>query len=137
MNSRIRNKQSQRTGAMAERLCEIALRQAGYRLVEKVEAPRTKTGIYLRTCSGDFRAVGDEGRSILVECKWRDQPHLTPCCFADHQRKSLIEHHKAGGVSIIAHVTPRGCRLIYWPEALEILTPASDRIAAGREEDHG
>lgn len=116
-----RHKASQRTGRLGEALCELELKRQGYRMVEKVEAPRTKTGIYLKTCSGDFRAVGPEGRSVLVECKWRDR-NLRPSDFQPHQIQSLIDHHAAGGISIIAHCQrDGGCRLMQWPEITPLL----------------
>lgn len=120
MRPHFRARASQKTGKIAEQLCEIALKRAGYRLVEKVEAPRTKTGIYLRTCSGDFRAVENGGRSVLVECKFRDR-NLRKSDFRPHQIESLQDHHNAGGLSIVAHVTREGCRLIHWNEVFLIL----------------
>lgn len=107
------NRTNQRTGRMAEKLTEIALRQRGYLLVEKVEAPRTKTGVYLRTCSGDFRAIQPGGLSVLVECKYRDRP-LRKTDFRHHQWASMKEHHGAGGITLVAHVTRYGCSLIRW-----------------------
>jgi len=111
----IHHARSQRTGKIGEQLTEIALKQAGYLLVEKVEAPRTRGGIFLRTCSGDFRAVEPGGRSVLVETKFRDRP-LRKSDFRPHQIAFLQNHHSAGGLSIVAHVSRNGCRLIPWAE---------------------
>lgn len=124
MKSPFRHRQSQRTGAMAEKLCEIELRRAGYKLIEHPEVKKIKTAtgwVCSKKVSGDFRAVGPEGKSVLVECKWRDKPNLCPSDFRDHQIRSLIDHDAAGGISIVAHVSPRGCRLIPWPQAFKEL----------------
>jgi hypothetical protein len=107
--------QRQRNGKLGERLCEMALRQAGFLLIEKVEAARTQSGIYLKTCSGDFRAIEQGGRSVLVECK-ACKGNLTRSRFRPHQIATLQAHHEAGGISIVAHVTAAGCRLIPWGE---------------------
>ena len=117
----------QRNGRIGERLCEIALRQRGYLLIEKVEAARTQTGIYLKTCSGDFRAVEPGGRSVLVECK-SCKGNLTRSKFRPHQISSLQEHHAAGGRSIVAHVTDAGCRLIPWEDICAKLILAESGI---------
>jgi hypothetical protein len=52
---------------------------------------------------------------VLVECKYRDR-NLRRSDFQDHQIMSLQEHHAAGGISLVAHVTRDGCRLIGWAE---------------------
>lgn len=119
-------KKSQSTGRMAESLCRLALEQAGYAMIEKVETPRIQVKgrfIYTKTCSGDFRAVGPGGKSVLVECKYRDRP-LRPSDFQDHQIESLRKMNKLDGISIVAHVSQNGCRLYSWKEAvIEICLP--------------
>jgi hypothetical protein len=109
-------KKSQATGKMGEALCEIALRNAGYKMIERVR-PATMVikgkMVYLTQCSGDFRAVGPGGKSVLVECKYRER-NLRPSDFQAHQIKSLNDHFLSQGISIVAHVDQHGCRLIMW-----------------------
>jgi hypothetical protein len=116
-------KRSQKTGDMAERLCQIALEQAGYKLIEKVTTPRICVKgrfIYTKTCSGDFRAVGPGGRSVLVECKYRDRP-LRPSDFQPHQLESLSKHYACGGTSLIAHCSKDGCTITEWSFAIDLI----------------
>ncbi|MCX7933844.1 MAG: hypothetical protein N3A66_01130, partial [Planctomycetota bacterium] len=63
---------SYRLGRMAEKIAEVKLREMGFVMIEKVEPARTSSGVYLRQCSGDFRAVmPPDGVSVLVEVKYR------------------------------------------------------------------
>lgn len=123
-------KKSQSTGRMAEQLCRIALEQAGYAMIEKVETPRIQVKgrfIYTKTCSGDFRAVEPKtGKSVLVECKYRER-NLRPSDFQDHQLANLATHQVAGGISLVAHITQNGCILIPLSEAA-LMMHITDRI---------
>lgn len=115
-----RFKRSQKTGDIGEGMAEIELRRLGYRCIEKVQTARTQYGKCIKSCSGDFRAVGPGGRSVLVEVKWRDRGHIRPSDLKPHQRAMLAEHHNAGGISLIIHASPAGCRVMFWEEVKEI-----------------
>ncbi len=120
----------QRRGAETEERVERALRARGFALVEKVEVPfgTTQDGVRFarRKVSGDFRAVGPGGLSVLVESKaYPDRlPHSA---FKPHQIESLRAHHAAGGITEVAWTDGEVLRFIPWAafEAVEFVKGSS------------
>ena len=114
---------SQRLGKRAEEAVRLALQAAGFRMIERVATPwtvtfhrgRPKAAFPTAKVSGDFRAVEPgTGRSVLVEVKCRSG-RLRWSDLRPHQRQALDEHHRLGGISILAWVTGWEVRLLRWP----------------------
>ena len=114
---------SQRLGKRAEEAVRLALQAAGFRMIERVATPWTVTfregrpqaAFPVAKVSGDFRAVEPgTGRSVLVEVKCRSG-RLRWSDLRPHQRRALEEHHRLGGISILAWVTAWDVRLLRWP----------------------
>ena len=107
----------QRNGAKAEELVEAQLNGRGFALVEKVEVPFRPGAdgkmTARRKVSGDFRAVGPGGRSVLVEVKHHEE-RLSHGAFRPHQLEALEEHHRAGGISEVAWVDRGQVHFIDW-----------------------
>jgi hypothetical protein len=143
----------QRRGAETEERVERALRARGFALVEKVEVPfgirknkiTGKPERYgKRKVSGDFRAVGPGGLSVLVESK-AYPGHLKFSAFEPHQIESLRAHHAAGGITEVAWTDGEALRFIPWArfEAVEfvkgssvvfVLTGSFESIGLARDE---
>lgn len=114
---RMKARVSQRRGANAELLVALRLRGMGFHMVEKIEVGWKKIGgRWLRAAkvSGDFRAVGQGGRSCLFEVKfradrlrWNDLEH--------HQVRALDAHANAGGASFLVWVHHAGLEVMPWP----------------------
>lgn len=110
----------QRNGAKAEELVEARLKARGFVLVEKVEVPfriNKATGQMSarKKVSGDFRAVGPGGLSVLIEVKHHEE-RLSHGAFREHQLTALEEHHRAGGISEVAWVDRGLVHFIPWHE---------------------
>lgn len=121
--SRSGGRQSQKVGKNAEEAVRLALQTAGYRMIERVATPwtvtfqggRPKAAFPTSKVSGDFRAIEPgTGRSVLVEVKCRSG-RLRWSDLRPHQRQTLDEHHRLGGISILAWVTEDEVRLLRWP----------------------
>lgn len=97
---------------------EARLKGRGFALVEKVEVPfrinKTTGQMSARKkVSGDFRAVGPGGRSVLVEVKHHEE-RLAYGAFRPHQLEALEEHHRVGGISEVAWVDRGQVHFIDW-----------------------
>ena len=116
-------KRRRANGEFSQNLVHQELRRRGYKLVEPVFSPwrvirsgnRIVNAFPLTKVSGDFRAVGSGGRSVLVEVKGREEGNLSFSVFAPHQRAALDEHADAGGLTLIAWVRDIGIRWFEWP----------------------
>src|SRR5690242_10780684 len=110
-------------GEYSQGVVEKEMVSRGYRLIEAVYTPcrvvrvqgRSVSALPLKKVSGDFRAVGPDGRSILVEVKGRDEGNLPWSAFADHQVAVLTEHAEAGGESLVAWVRASTIKWFTWP----------------------
>ena len=130
---RIAAKRSQALGEWGQRMAQAYMRQLGYQVVDRIETGTRQIGGVRRftaRASGDIRAVGTRGRSVLVEVKVRAE-RLLRSDLEDHQRKALQAHHEAGGLSLVAWVVQGtvDCHLLPWP-----VWPDSDR-APGLDAD--
>ena len=67
--------------------------------------------------TGDFRAVGPNGLSVLIEVKVRDRKLLWSS-FQEHQRKALSKHAQLGGISLIVWVE-EDIYVLRWPMPAE------------------
>lgn len=119
MRRRIVAKQSQQLGEWGQRCAQLALQRGGFEMVERIETgTRQIRGVrrFTQRASGDIRAVGKDGRSVLVEVKVRADK-LLRSDLEEHQRRSLQQHHDAGGQSLVAWVVDRttDCLLLPWP----------------------
>lgn len=122
--ARARGRQAQRLGEQAELLVKSELTRRGFRMIEAVNVPMKP--IYrdgeliavkrLAKVSGDWRAVGPSGQSVLVEVKARPgrlQYHV----IERHQVRALQQHQEAGGLSLVAWYDTDAARvhIIEWP----------------------
>lgn len=96
-----------RHGREGEALVAAWLRDHGYHMVEKCEVAFRKGAdgeLHARgKVSGDFRAVGRDGQSVLVEVK-SHAGSLPHGAFRVHQLEALSAHSSFGGLSLIAWV---------------------------------
>ena len=109
-----------RHGREGEALVAAWLREHNYHMIEKCEvAFRNGADGKLHArgkVSGDFRAVGLNGQSVLVEVK-SHAGSLPYGAFRAHQLTALSEHNAWGGLSLIAWVettVPGMPRLHVW-----------------------
>ena len=117
-----RARTNRRTGETAQDIAKRALEAAGYIMVERVHTPwgvvrrgkRIVSAYPLEKVSGDFRAITPDGRSVLVECKCRQEPSLSLSDFAPHQIEALDEHYLHRGRTLIAWVYNGKCKLLNW-----------------------
>ncbi len=95
------------------------LNQRGFHMVERIGTPAKKVNgrmIFLEKVSGDHRALGSGGRSVLVETKTRlSDDRLRYHFFEEHQREALQQHHELGGFSLVSWVSEHGIFLLRWP----------------------
>ncbi|MBA3622981.1 MAG: hypothetical protein H0W48_00625 [Methylibium sp.] len=121
----MRNRQRQRRahGAQAESIIPARLRALGFHLVERVHTPwqimrgvngRITSAFPLEKVSGDFRCVAPGGRSVLVEVKSRSR-RLPYSAVERHQALALDQHYLAGGMSLLAWVSPEGVVILDYP----------------------
>lgn len=116
-----RGRATQRKGKVGELAAEQTLRAMGFRFIKPVGKHvhltpiDARRGIYLvkfvSTLPGDFTAVGDNGRSVLVEVKHindRDVLRWSDLRKGKNglpgQPESLNAHHEAGGMSLLVWV---------------------------------
>lgn len=112
---------------MGERLAQYALNSLNLRMVEKIHVGwrllRTvnrrgsQTLAWIvpqKKVSGDYRAITDTGRSVLIEVKYRDEKLLWSN-LAKHQVEALNEHVTYGGLSLLIWVTSEEAFVLRWP----------------------
>ncbi len=125
--AKLRGRVNKIRGDHAEQLVLYRLRQMGFLAIVKLETgwrvKRARGRIIgatpLAKVTGDFRAVGGMGQSVLVETKRRDGK-LRLCDFAPHSRQALTDHADAGGASLIAWVSTRGEVVVFpWGRLVE------------------
>ena len=119
-------RRSQAKGDTGERIARLALSALGLRQIERIY-----TGVVIHEwmswlghgvarisakyrVSADFRALTNEGRSVLVEVKARDDK-LVWSDLKDHQRSALTEHHLANGLSLLVWITGSDVFVLRWP----------------------
>ncbi len=105
-------------GEHGHALIEHRLRALGFGQIERIETGyRRRAGRYVacRRVAGDIRAVvPGSGRSVLVECKFRDD--LLPFhALAKHQEQALRMHHQLGGISILGWTSRKGVLILQFP----------------------
>ncbi len=113
----IASRRSQRMGAQAQRVVVRLLRVRGYKCVTEIATKMRKCGarwVFAERAEGDIRAVGHDGVSVLVECKYRSHDHLSWSDLAAHQIASLNAHTAAGGESLLAWVGSGGVQVLSW-----------------------
>jgi hypothetical protein len=130
---RQRGKASQRDGEAAEVYVGGWL-AARFRMVERVRVGwkvrrgpggRILDAWPLEPVSGDWRAVGTGGQSVLVEVKRR--PVAERLDWSDleaHQHDGLRTHAVAGGLSLVAWVATDAARIIGLAVLLYPVSPA-------------
>ena len=125
----------QKSGESTEARVEVALKERGYSMVEKINVSfgvnrATGKQFAKKKVSGDFRAVRaqkffnfadqvDVGISVLVECK-HHVGSLPYSAFRPHQIEALAEHSRLGGISLVAWDNGEDIKLIHWFELDEI-----------------
>ncbi len=119
-------------GEHAQTMVAYALRAAGFAMIQPIATswritrrydPKTKTSKIVGASPkakvlADFMAiVPGSGRSTLIEVKMRSDNTLSLSDFEPHQINALSEHHKLGGLSLVAVVMGKDVRLLEWPIA--------------------
>jgi len=119
-----KNRKAQRDGDHAEQLVRSRLTWFGIPFVQRIHTGWKifRVGgrvVDARPCArvaGDFWGVMTDGRCLLVEVKTREAAKLSLSDLEDHQIQALDAVRRAGGVAILAWVTPEGdCWFIDWP----------------------
>lgn len=111
---------SQGAGADAEAIVRNRLIASGFKHVCRIETGFAKIRgkwTRVRKVAGDIRCVGEDGRSVLVEVKWRPE-RLVFSDLENHQIDALNEHQYVGGMSLLAWCHRGGAELLYWSELL-------------------
>ena len=124
---RTRNKINQREGDEAQAIVERFMREVGYKRVERVETGFSlvrRNGTIIgahpkRAVSGDIKAIGPKGKSVLVEVKHRPaKPNgrlvLTWNDFEEHQIEALDGFTEAKGWAFVAWVTSLYPARLFW-----------------------
>ena len=101
-------RQSQAQGAAAEDAVVPALRRYGCRMIERIHTPwkvlwkdgKPVKAWTVESVSGDYRAVCEDGRSVLVEVKSR-KGRLVWSALEAHQVEALDWHSHLGGLSLL------------------------------------
>lgn len=127
---RIQGKKNVAMGAAAEFLVKRALERLGFGQLCRIETGwrvmRVKGRMIVRgpmaKVAGDWRAVGKNGQSVLVEVKHRAEK-LIYSDLESHQVRALDEHHALGGLSLLAWVHDQGAIIMRWP--IPLLVPRS------------
>lgn len=112
----------QRSGQTGQATIVCLLRSLGFQCVEEVHTGMRMVGkingkpryVHSQKVSGDIRAVGPRGQSVLVEVKRRVKGNLTYSDLEPHQHRALNQHWDALGISLLAWVSDRGAILMFW-----------------------
>ena len=118
-----RQKARRAHGKAGESLVKARLIAMGYNMVETVHTPwglirrggRIVGAYPVEKVSGDFRAITDEGKSVLVEVKSREEGNLPWSAFEAHQREALTLHNSCNGITYIAWVRGEEIQMWRWP----------------------
>lgn len=117
---------SKRMGEHGEQAAYLALRSIGLEFIEPIHQawklirwlPKYGRGaahiVPLKKLKGDFRAIGRDGVSVLVEVKMRDE-QLLWSDLKQHQREALTEHYQCGGMSLVVWVATNDIFVLEWP----------------------
>ena len=101
----IRSRRAQRSGQTGQTIVATLMRQLGFRCVEEIHTGMRRVGdryVHCKRVSGDIRAVGEKGVSVLVEVKWRKKTTTLPYgALEDHQRRALNAHLDTGGWTLL------------------------------------
>lgn len=105
MTTSAQARRSQRLGEQLEELALSTLRGEGC-LVERIATPvRVIGGRRVQTAKvfGDLVGLNQLGKGLLVECKNRGRKPR-PSDFRPHQKATLIDWHRRGGVALVAYL---------------------------------
>lgn len=115
-----------RMGEHGERAAHYALNALGLEFIEPIYQawklirwmPKCGRGaahiVPLKKLKGDFRAIGPDGVSVLVEVKLREGRLMWGDLKA-HQREALTEHYQFGGESLVVWVATNEIYILRWP----------------------
>lgn len=119
---------SQKMGEFGEQIAQYALKEFGLRMIERVNTPwkiiwkKNSNGVNIPArvfpaakVSGDFRAIGPAGKSVLIEVKYRENS-LVYSDLEDHQIRALHEHTIHGGLSFLLWITQNLWMIYDWSE---------------------
>ncbi len=115
---------AQAAGASAETLVRGRLTWLGVPFVQRIHTGWKiirRNGVVIdarpvERVAGDWWGILPDGRCLLVEVKDREAEKLSLSDLEPHQRRALDAVQMAGGVSVVAWVTPRGdCWFLDWP----------------------
>ncbi len=105
----ISGRRNQRVGQTVQQVAAMRLIYLGFNMVIQIATPMKKIlgkWVHCGQAEGDIRAMGPGGLSVLCECKSRKpdtvEPHLIFSIFEHHQVARLDQHHRLGGISLVA-----------------------------------
>ena len=118
-----RQKRRRASGEVGQEIVRLEMRRRRFKMVEAVHTPwrvvrkmgRIVGAFPVEKVSGDFIAVGENGRKVLVEVKSRETGNLPWSAFEDHQVAALSENVSVGGLSIVAWVQGTTVKFYHWP----------------------
>lgn len=115
---------SRALGKLGERLVRTRLRAIGLKRIQKIETGwrihrdargKIVNATPIEKVQGDFTAIAPDGRSVLVEAKWREEDRLRYSDLKPHQREALDEQVKCNGIGLVAWAHPDGAMILLWP----------------------
>lgn len=137
----IANKVRGKNASQAEKLVGYRLRALGFLCVAPIATPvklipcgpgKPPRRVYTAKVAGDFYALTNCGRGVLVEVKLRDGASLAHSDLEPHQRERLTAWSAAGGLSLLAWVNPAqvdGLAIIPWHFVRETLSAPRGSIS--------
>src|SRR5512143_1383787 len=121
-------KREDQIGKYGQTRAAVRLESMGLKMVEPIGTPvrliphPTAKGYYRvifgQTVSGDHRAVGPGGRSVLAETKTIMGRNLQWSDFREHQPGALSRHADLGGLSLVVWVAENGIYVIDWRDLI-------------------
>ena len=131
-SNRLRGKQNQKAGEFAQQMTERMLWSLGFKCIEPIETGWRikweyveKNGKTFRKVvdakeknkvSGDFTAVGKNGRAVHCEVKHRDKDVLVHSALEDHQVEAMDEKTSYGVLCLLSWVrSPVEMKILRWP----------------------
>ncbi len=130
-NAAARGRQAHRDGDVGEMVARVTLQGMGLEMIEKIHTPwkvifktlpgggrKVVNAFPLEKVAGDFRAVYPRtGQSVLIEVKSRmDRDTFRWSDLEPHQRESLDNHWRLGGLSLVVWVIESGEAIVLpWP----------------------
>ena len=125
IDRKAQGRKNHKNGDKAQLIAERVMRELGFNMVERVETGfklirtgKRITGAFpCSKVSGDIRAIGDGGKAILCEVKYREGK-LKWSDFEEHQLEAMQATKEAGGEAFVVWVAsfiPERVYLLHYP----------------------